>query len=98
MGCRNVEDKTVNFITQTSEPKPPFWKAGHSFYSHSSKVLFEHSTTCEQEWICSVSVVRGKHVIFNSNNEKFWEKREIVNDYHVSFLPKPFDSEGLAHG
>jgi len=23
---RNVEDKTVNFITQTSEPKPPFWK------------------------------------------------------------------------
>ncbi|XP_023339966.1 anoctamin-1 isoform X4 [Eurytemora carolleeae] len=23
---RNVKDKTVNFITQTSEPKPPFWK------------------------------------------------------------------------
>jgi len=23
---RNVETKTVNFITQTTEPKPPFWK------------------------------------------------------------------------
>jgi len=23
---KNVETKTVNFITQTSEPKPPFWK------------------------------------------------------------------------
>ena len=93
MGCRNVEDKTVNFITQTSEPKPPFWKAGHSFYSHSSKVLCEHSTTCEQEWICSVSVVRGKHVIFNSNNEKIrgmWKSRITCTNQAFS------DWEGLA--
>ena len=23
---KDVEERTINFITQTSEPKPPFWK------------------------------------------------------------------------
>ena len=46
------------------------------------------STTCEQAWICTVCVGRGKHVIFNSRTEKFWERRvvEIANDYHLSLL------------
>ena len=46
----------------------------------------------------NICVGRGKHVIFNSNNEKFLERRvvEIANDYHLSLLTKPFDLEGLA--
>ena len=57
-----------------------------------------HSTTCEQEWICTVCVGRGKHVIFNSKTEKFWERRvvEIANDYHLSLLTNFFKLEGLA--
>ena len=59
-----------------------------------------HSTTCEQVWICTVCIGRGKHVIFNSKTGKFWVRRvvEIANDFHLSLLTNFFNLEGLAWG
>ena len=38
-----MKDKTVNFITQTSEPKPPFWKVGFPFIGNNNIIIFEYS-------------------------------------------------------